>query len=74
MARHGKIGGRLVADGIDDQAEKDDADGKRPEADAKNRPFVCLRETEVGLPVSDDVGPETEHEGGGDEGNETGPE
>ena len=54
--------------------ENDDADGEGPETDPEDATLVRFRETEVRLPVSDDVGSQSEDEGGGHESHETGPE
>jgi hypothetical protein len=65
---------RLVADPVDHQAEEDDADGERPEADAEDLALLRLREAELCAPLVDDQGPHDEPERGRDQGNEAAPE
>jgi hypothetical protein len=63
-----------VADPVDDQAEQDDADGERPEPDAEDLALLGLGQAEVALPLVHDQGADDEGEGGGDQGDEAGPE
>ena len=51
-----------VADVVYHEAEQDDADGKRPDPDAKYFAFLRLREVECLAPFVDDEGPHDEPE------------
>ena len=61
MTPHRKIGRRFVADVIDDQAEDNDTDREGPKSHTEDGSLVSFRKSEVGLPVADDIGAETEH-------------
>ena len=73
MTNDGKKRDRFVADVVDDQTEKDDADRKRPHASAIDRAFLLLREIKAVLQLTDRIGPHTKDEGSGDKGDEAGP-
>jgi hypothetical protein len=64
----------LVADPVDDQAEKDDAQREGPHPGPVDGSFLGFGEIEAVLKQADGVGPDAEDKGGGDEGDEAGPE
>jgi hypothetical protein len=65
---------RLVSDAVDDQAEEDDAQCKRPHARAIDGSLLRLGEIEGGLQFANRVGSHAKDEGSGYEGYEAGPE
>ena len=63
-----------VADLVAHEGKSENAEGKRPESDAENVPFLRLAEIELRLPLADDFGANDKAEGAGDECDETAPE
>ena len=60
-----------VADLVAHEGKSENAEGKRPESDAENVPFLRLAEIELRLPLADDFGANDKAEGAGDEHDET---
>jgi len=74
VAKKAKRRNAPVADFVDNEGENENAEGKRPESDAENVPFLRLAEIKLRLPLADDLRANDKAEGAGDERDETAPE
>jgi len=63
-----------VSDPVDNQAEKDDAERKRPQPHTQNLTLLGLAQVELNTQIPDDVCPDDESERRRNQGDKTRPE